>query len=170
MVKSHGNGKFKKTDFSKIGKNVVIEDRVLIFHPENIEIEDRVYIGHDAIIKGYYKNKIVIKEGSWIGQQCFFHGGGGISVGKNVGIGPAVKIITSYHGAKNIKEPVLHAELKFKKVIVEDNCDIGTGAIILPGVTIGHDSIIGAGAIVTKDIPPFFVAAGNPARVIKKRK
>lgn len=170
MVESQGDGKFKKMDFSKIGKNVVIEDRVLIFHPENIEIGAEVYIGHDAIIKGYYKNKIVIGKGSWLGQQCFFHGGGGISIGKNVGVGPGVKIITSHHEANDIKKPILHTKLKLKKVIIGDNCDIGTGAIILPGVTIGHDSIIGAGAIVTKNIPAFSVAVGNPARVLKKRK
>jgi acetyltransferase-like isoleucine patch superfamily enzyme len=51
-------------------------------------------------------------------------------------------------------------------VIIEDNCFIGYGSIILMGVTVGHDSVVGAGAIVTKNVPPRSVVAGNPAKVI----
>ncbi len=169
-MKSHGDGKFKRSDFAKIGKGVILEKGVLIFHPENIAVGGDVYVGHNAIIKGYYKNKIRIGTGTWIGQQCFLHGAGGLTIGKNVGIGPAVKIITSSHKADSRKKPVLHTSIEFKKVVIEDDCDIGVGAIILPGVTIGEGAIIGAGSIVTKDIPPYSIAVGNPARVIKTRK
>lgn len=51
-------------------------------------------------------------------------------------------------------------------VVIEDNCFIGYGAIVLMGVNVGHDSIVGAGAVVTKDVPPRSVVAGNPAKVI----
>lgn len=54
----------------------------------------------------------------------------------------------------------------FGKIVIEDNCQIGVGAMILPGVTIGPNAIVGAGSVVTKDVPPNSVAAGNPARVI----
>jgi len=170
IPKSHGSGAFKRSQFAKIGKGVIFEKGVLVFHPENIDVGDNIYIGHYSIIKGYYRNRIKIGSGTWIGQQCFFHGAGGLIIGKNVGIGPAVKIITSSHAADDRMLPVLHTSLVFGKVTIEDDCDIGTGAIILPGVTIGKGAVIGAGAIVTRDIMPYSVAVGNPAKVIKKRR
>lgn len=170
FMKSHGSGRFRRSDFAKIGKNVIFEEGALVFHPENIEIGDNVYIGHYAVIKGYHKNKLKIGDGTWIGQQVFFHGAGGLTIGKNVGIGPHVNIITSSHKSSNADLPVLHNKIEFKPVIIEDGCDIGVGAVILPGVKIGRNSIIGAGAVVTKAIPERSIAVGNPARVIKKRR
>ena len=168
-MKSHGHGLFELKNFAHIGCGVVIEQGVLAFHPENIEIGDNVYIGHNTILKGYYKNKMTLGHSTWIGQQCFFHSAGGLTIGNNVGIGPAVKIITSYHDAIDYTQPIINTPLVFESVSIEDNCDIGTGSIILPNVCIGKGTLIGAGSIVTKNIPAFSVAVGNPARVIKMR-
>ncbi|GAB2771862.1 hypothetical protein GCM10027275_13330 [Rhabdobacter roseus] len=57
--------------------------------------------------------------------------------------------------------------LLYKKVIIKDGAHIGIGAILMPGVTIGEGAIVGAGSVVTKDIPPYSIAVGAPARVIK---
>lgn len=167
--RSHGTGQFSPSDFSYLGEGVIFEPGVLTFHPENIEIGHNVYIGHNTILKGYYKHKMVISEGTWIGQQCFFHSGGGIVIGKNVGIGPGVKIITSFHQEEGIQKPILHSQLEFAPVTINDDCDIGVGTIILPGVTIGHGVQVGAGAVVSKNLPPYAVAAGIPARIIRMR-
>lgn len=161
--RSHGTGEFKETDFAKYGDGVVIENAVLVFHPENIEISDNVYIGHQTILKAYYKNKMTIGAGTWIGQQCFFHSGGDIVIGQNVGIGPAVKIITSYHAEEGRDTPILHSKVIFEPVIIEDDVDIGIGAIIMPGVTIGRGAQIAAGAVVTRNVDPYAVAIGVPA-------
>jgi len=169
-VKSHGDGKFKRSSFASIGRNVVFEKGTLVFHAENVYIGDNVYIGHHAILKGYYKNKMIIGSGTWIGQQCFFHSAGGLIIGRNVGIAPGVKIITSSHKTGDIKKPVLHSPIEFKKVTIEDDCDIGTGSILLPGVSIGKGAIVGAGSVVTRDVSPYSVVAGVPAKVLKKRK
>lgn len=168
-IKSHGTGEFKRNDFAKIGKNVIIENGVLVFHPENISIGDNVYVGHNTILKGYYKGIMEIGSGTWIGQQCFLHSAGNIRIGKNVGIGPGVKIITSYHSGKDNSKPIIHTELEFKEVVLEDGCDIGMNASILPGVKIGKGSQIGAGAVVTNDVPDHEVWAGVPAKFLKKR-
>jgi len=168
--KSHGTGEFKLEDFRKLGKNVIVERGVLVFHPENIEIGDNVYIGHYTILKGYYKNLMVIGTHAWIGQQCFLHSAGGLKIGKAVGIGPKVVILTSQHQARDLNLPVYFSPLEFGEVILEDGCDIGAGSIILSGVTIGEGAIIGAGAVVTKDIPSYEIWAGVPARFIRKRK
>lgn len=168
--KSHGSGVLKRGDFAAVGKNVIFEPGVLVFHPENIYIGDNVYVGHNTILKGYYKNKMRIGSGVWIGQQCFFHSAGGLIIGDNTGIGPGVKILTSSHQAVDFKKPVMHTPIVFAKVEIGEGSDIGTGAIVLPGVTIGRASVIGAGAVVNRSIKPYSVAVGNPARVIKSRK
>lgn len=169
MARSHGDGDFTRDQFAYLGHGVVFEPGVLVFHPETVEIGNDVYVGHHTILKGYYKNRLVIGEGAWIGQQCFFHSAGGLTIGRNVGIGPAVKIITSYHAEEGIATPILHSRIEFAAVTIEDDCDLGVGAIVLPGVTIGRGAQIGAGAVVTHDIPAYAVAAGVPARVLRFR-
>lgn len=170
MYQSHGDGHFKLNQFKKLGENVILEKGILVFHPENIVIGNNVYIGHQTILKGYYKNKMEIKSGAWIGQMCFFHSAGGLLIGENVGVGPGVKIFTSFHKDENIAKPILHNQVEFLPVIIEDNADIGTGAIILPGVKIGCGAQVGAGAVVTKNVKPYSVVAGVPAKYLKMRK
>ena len=167
--KSHGTGQFELTQFARLGQGVVFEPGVLVFHPENIEIGDNVYVGHNAILKGYYQNKMVIGSGTWIGQQCFFHSAGGLTIGCNVGIGPGVKIITSFHAEEGIQIPILHSRIEFAQVVIGDDSDIGVGAILLPGVTIGRGVQIGAGAVVSRSIEDYAVAAGVPAKVLRMR-
>lgn len=167
--KTHGTGSFTLQAFKKIGENVILEKGVLVFHPENISIGNNIYIGHNTILKGYFKNEMVVGDHTWIGQNCFLYSAGGIKIGKAVGVGPMVKILTSVHKEEELAKPILFCDLEFKEVIIEDGCDIGIGSIILPGVEIGEGSIIGAGAIVTKDVEPYSVVAGNPARIIRKR-
>ena len=168
---SHGTGEIDLSKFRKLGRNVVFERGVLVFHPENIEIGDNVYIGHYAMLKGYFKNQMCIGSNTWIGQNCFFHSGGGIMIGAYVGIGPGVQILTLAHKFDgDVETHIIERGQEYKPVVVKDNCDIGVGSILLPGVTIGTGAMIGAGSVVTRDVEPYAVAAGNPARVIRKRK
>ncbi len=170
QYQSHGTGDFEPNQFRRIGSNVVIEKGVLVFHPETIELGDNIYIGHGAILKGYYQNSMVIGDNTWIGQNCFFHSAGNIKIGNNVGIAPYVKILTSLHKEQGVEVPILHSELVFGAVTIEDDCDIGIGTIILPGVSIGKGTQIGAGSVVTKSIPEYSVAFGVPAEVVRSRK
>lgn len=169
MAKSHGSGSPDISKLARLGKDVVFEAGVLIFHPENIEIGDGVYVGHNTILKGYYEQKMEIGRGTWIGQQCFFHSAGGLRIGRNVGIGPAVKIITSYHDGSDKEKAIIHTPLVFEPVVIEDDADIGTGAVILPGVTVGRGAQVGAGAVVSHDVEPYTVVGGVPARTIRRR-
>ncbi|WP_275897103.1 MULTISPECIES: sugar O-acetyltransferase [Amycolatopsis] len=88
-----------------------------------------------------------------------------ITIGADVQIGPGVQLLTPTHP--------LDAELRRAKweagkpVTVHDNVWLGGGVIVCPGVTIGADTVVGAGAVVTRDLPPSVVAVGNPARVVK---
>lgn len=167
MAKSHGSGA-PPWDFRHLGANVVIESGVLVFHPENISIGQDVYIGHNSILKGYYNNELIIGEGTWVGQQCFLHSGGGLFIGKNVGIGPGVKILTSSHALHVPTDvAIMKRPLIFKSVEIGDGCDIGVNSVLLPGVTLGRNVQVGAGAVVTKSFPENSVIAGVPARPIR---
>lgn len=167
MVGTHGSGKVDRKSISACPESVVIEAGALIFHPENLELGEEVYIGHCAILKAYFKNKMRIGAGSWIGQGAFLHAAGGLTIGKRVGIGPGAKIITSTHaGPPSADRAVMDGELNFAPVFLEDGCDIGVGAIIMPGVRIGRGAQVGAGAVVTVDVAPGATVVGVPAKPI----
>lgn len=167
--RSHGSGSFSIKDFKRFGKGVIIENGVMVFNPETISIGDNVYVGHNTILKGYHKNEMTIGDDTWIGQMCFLHSAGGIEIGRAVGIGPCVKVLTSVHKEGDPTKPVLVNQLEFGKVRVGDGCDIGMGALILPGIDIGEGAIVGAGAVVTKDVEPYAVVVGNPAKHLRDR-
>jgi acetyltransferase-like isoleucine patch superfamily enzyme len=170
VARSHGTGAFTPDQLARVGRDVCFEPGVLIFHPENVEIGDDVYLGHGAILKAYYKNRMVIGARTWIGQQAFLHSAGGITIGYRVGIAPAVKIFTSTHRFPDDPEaPIMDGPLDFAPVVLEDGCDVGIGAVIMPGVTIGRGAQIGAGAVVTRDVPAGAIAVGVPARVVGQR-
>jgi acetyltransferase-like isoleucine patch superfamily enzyme len=170
VARSHGSGAFSPADLAVCGTGVIFETGVLVFHPENVEIGDDVYVGHQAILKGYFKNRLQVGARSWIGQQCFLHSAGGIRIGVRVGLGPGVKILTSRHELPaDPSVPIMDGALHLGPVVVDDGADVGVGAVILPGVTVGRGAQIGAGAVVTKDVPAGAIAVGVPARVIGQR-
>lgn len=166
---SRGDGFDFEGRLREKGADVVIEDGARLFHPENIAIGARAFVGHGAHIDGYHNGHVTIGAGSWIGAFTFIHGAGGVTVGRAVGIGPRVTVLTSEHVLDRADIPILHAPLAFAPVVVEDGADIGAGAVILPGVTVGRGAAVGAGAVVTKSVAPFSIVAGNPAREIRKR-
>lgn len=169
QFQSHGDGTFSATDLAALGENVVFEDGVRVWHPETVRIGTNVYLGHDAMIKGHPSGQILIDDNTWIGQGVFMHGAGGITIGQKVGVGPYVKMLTSTHQLPNRDLAILEAPLEFAPICIEDDADIGVGAILLPGVTIGRGAQIGAGAVVTKDVPAYAIAAGNPATILRMR-
>ena len=169
LFSSHGTGTFERDDFAALGENVVIEAGVLVFHPETISLGSNVYVGHQTILKGYFQGEMEISDDTWIGQQCFFHSAAGLRIGRGVGIGPGVRILTSSHTDPGPDLPIMEGAIDFAPVRVGDGCDLGTGAILLPGVTLGRGVQVGAGAVVTGDLPDLAVAAGSPARILRYR-
>ena len=113
---SHGTGQFRPEDLALLGDGVVFEAGVLVFHPEHIRIGDNVYIGHNTILKAYHLSEMTIGRDTWIGQGCFLHSAGGINIGRAVGIGPMVKILTSQHAGEDLRLPVLYSPLDFAPV------------------------------------------------------
>jgi acetyltransferase-like isoleucine patch superfamily enzyme len=95
-------------------------------------------------------------------------GEGGIKIGNNVLIGPYSQLYSVDHGHKG-KKPNHRQRSIYSKIIIEDEVWIGANSIILKGVKIGKGAVIGAGSIVTKNVSPYTIYAGNPAKFIKKR-
>ena len=100
----------------------------------------------------------------FINQCCTIYDMGGVEIGNRVLIGPNVNLITGGH-AMDPSERRDYVEAK--PIVIRDNVWIATGATILGGVTVGEDSVVGAGAVVTKDVAPNSFVAGVPARVIR---
>lgn len=109
---------------------------------------------------------ITIGKNVFINMGCKFQDQGGITIGDGTLIGHNVVIATLNHDM----EPSRRSDLHPSPVHIGKNVWIGSGAVILPGVTIGDGAIIGAGAVVTKDVPGNVVAAGVPAKMIRKLK
>lgn len=84
-------------------------------------------------------------------------------------ISPYVMLTATVHNFDDIHKPMQVQGLASRSVSIEDDVWIGGHSIILPGVTVGRGSIVAAGAVITKDVPPFTIVGGNPARIIKRR-
>lgn len=166
---SHGSGRFEPSELGTLGAGVVIEEGVLIFNPAHVHLGDGVYVGHRAMLKGDTRGELCVAAGAWIGQDCYFHSAGGIRIGARAGIGPRVMILTSNHEESPPPAAVVDAPLRFAAVEVGAGADIGIGAILLPGARIGDGAQVGAGAVVAGEVPAGMVAAGVPARVLRRR-
>jgi acetyltransferase-like isoleucine patch superfamily enzyme len=106
---------------------------------------------------------INIGKNVFINHACSFLDMGGITVGDNVLIGPKVNLVSENHPI----DPSQRKSLIGKPIVIKNNAWIGAAATILPGITIGENSIVAAGSIVTKDVPDNTIVAGNPAKRIK---
>ena len=125
---------------------------------ESCEIRPPVYVD--------YGNNIYIGDGVFLNFGCVLLDVCTIRIGPRTQIGPAVQIVTADHP----RDPADRATgLEMGKPIdIGENVWIGSQAVILPGVTIGDDAIIGAGSIVTRDVPPGATVVGNPARSVSR--
>jgi acetyltransferase-like isoleucine patch superfamily enzyme len=129
------------------GDNVAVYEAVFLLNIQNI----------------CFGNHITVHPFSYLDAE------GGISIGNDVSIAHNVSIISFEHDYRDLETPINSTPLLLKKVVIEDNVWVGAGVRILGGVTIGTGSAIGAGAVVTRNIPPMSIAVGVPARVIKSR-
>lgn len=167
-------------EFGEAGKGLNIQAPIDIFNGKAFFIGENVYIGKCSVLfacKKYnnqeYNPQVIIKEGTRIGSYAHISAINKITIGKNVLIGRRVTIIDNAHGQSNKaidlqSAPYLRELYTKGPITINDNVWIGEKATICPGVTIGKGSIIGANAVVTKSIPPYSIAAGCPAIIIKQ--
>lgn len=111
-----------------------------------------------------FGKNIKIGKRCWIQHGCTFFDRGGITLGNDVFIAPKVNLITINHDPNPDNRSATYG----KPIIIEDKVWIGIASTVLPGVRIGYGAIVGANSVVTRDVPPMTVVAGNPAKFIKK--
>jgi len=138
---------FRPSDAKVVGEGSFYMDYITWLNSDNIELGKKVAFNNN----------------------CYINGFGGLKIGDRTGIGPGVMIHTANH-ATDTSKPIVEQGWESRPVSIGKDCFIGMGVIILPGVTIGDDVIIGAGSVVNKDIPSWSLAVGNPCKVIKQRK
>ncbi len=179
--------------FERLGSSVQIHPGVEFMGSDRIEMGNNVRLLRDVRIRVHSPNskvlfadKVCLDRGVDIKAHC--HRSGDIEIGENTYIGPytcmsgaRIKIgkhclIASHSGIyannHNYADPTRNIKEQgnsYKGITIEDDCWLGCGVKVLDGVTIGKGSVIGAGAVVTKDIPPYSVAVGVPAKVVSKR-
>ena len=129
---------------------------------------DRVSLLENTLISAN-RGHITIADNSWLGPNSVIYGNGGVDIGKHVLIASHCVVNTVSHNFGRLDIPMNEQDINCDPVVIENDVWIGTGAVILQGVRIGYGSIIGAGAVVTRSIPPFSIALGTPARVTGSR-
>ena len=144
--RSHGSGRVSLADLGGVGEGTVLEETALVFHPERVFLGTGVYVAHYAILNGYHSGELRIGDGSWVGPPALLHAAGGLFIGREVGIGPGVRILTSSHQDPGGLVPVMRGPIAFAPVTIGDGCDLGCNAVLLPGVTLGRGVQVGAGA------------------------
>ena len=143
-----------------------------------IEIGYSTILGKDSRLEAldeYYGQRfspeMIIGEHAVINPLCHIGCINKVFIGSYVTIGERSLIVDHTHGGTIYDDMLLSPRKRplFSKgpVVIEDNVTLGENCVVLPGVTIGHNSVIGANAVVTKNIPPFSIVGGNPAKVIK---
>lgn len=134
----------EKKLFGKTGDNIYINPPLYVDYGRHVEIGNNFYANMD----------------------CLFLDVNKICIGDNVMVGPRVSFYTAGHPTD---AEIRIQELEFGlPIVVEDNVWIGGSAVLLPGITVGKNSIVAAGAVVTKDVPENCIVGGNPAKVLRK--
>ncbi|HIP96672.1 MAG TPA: acyltransferase [Anaerolineae bacterium] len=157
-----------------LGRNVYLDYGVYLHAcPQGIVIGDDTFVMHGSELH-VYNFRGLPQSGIWVGRNCFLgeftliRGQGGVHIGDHVLLAPRVQLLAVDHLYDDVTRPVIQQGIRGRGITVEDGAWIGGGAIVLDGVRVGRNSVVGAGSVVTQDVPPYTVAVGAPARVIKR--
>ena len=158
-------------------------DGYFMIHPHcDVSNPQCLHLGRGAAIGSYtyigpvtedhgnrYDPQIIIGAGTWVGKHCSIAAIDRVEIGKNVLFAGYVHMTDHSHGYEDITRPITPQPLFSKgPIVVEDDCWLGFSCEILSGVRIGKHSVVAARSVVTKDVPPYSIVAGNPARLIKQ--
>jgi acetyltransferase-like isoleucine patch superfamily enzyme len=147
-------------------------NRLALDNADEIRATFSDLIGHQvdesfSLIPPFYSTggrNIRVGRNVFINQNCTIYDLGGVDIGDDVMIGPNVSLITEGHPIDPFQR---RAFVTAKPIVMERNVWIAAGAIIIGGVTVGENSVVAAGSVVTRNVPPNTLVAGNPARVIR---
>ncbi len=169
------NVRLRFADQIRLGKGCYLDENVYIHAcPQGVEIGPNTYVMHGAILHVYnFRNLpaagIRIGRDSLIGEYTVIRGQGGVTIGDRVYTSPMTQLIAVNHVFDDPNQPFIHQGITAQGIVIEDDVWIGNAAIVLDGVRVGRGAVIGAGAVVTRDVPAQAIAVVNPARVIGTR-
>ena len=157
----------------KIGDSVVIDDNVVLDakgeNNNGITIGNGVFIGRNTILS--CKNgDIIVDDNANLGFNCEAYSASRVRIGKNVLLAAYVYLVGGTHHFNRTDTPILFQERSSQGIEVDDNAWLGAHAVVFDGVKIGKECIIGAGAVVNKDVPDWKIAVGVPAKVVQDRR
>jgi maltose O-acetyltransferase len=151
------------TPFGAVGQwfRAVLARMIFLEMGRNVRVHQNVHFGSGAGLR--------IGDNSALAPDCWI--ASDTTIGSDVMMAPEVTILSSTHGTDSTEIPMrLQRQPPKRPVVIGDDVWLGTRIIVLPGVRIGSHSIVGAGSVVTKDVPDYAIVAGNPARVIRDRR
>ncbi|WP_114751635.1 acyltransferase [Pleomorphovibrio marinus] len=168
----------RQAQYIHVGRNFIAQDHCEIngLSQRGLIFGDKVTVGSYAIIRptnlygGEAGMGLKVGNNSSIGPYAYIGCSGYIEIGDNVMMSPRVSIYSENHVFSDSEIPMIEQGVNRSFVKIENDCWIASHSVILAGVTIGRGSIIAAGSIVTKDVPPYSIVGGNPAKLIKSRK
>lgn len=177
---------------------VLCEKRVRLYHAKHIQVGrgfsleegceivglakrgvvfgNRCTVGRSAIIRPTNVlldepgEGLLVGDGSNIGAYSYIGCSGFIEIGNNVMMGPRVNLMAENHNFERTELPMKEQGVTRSFITIEDDVWLGVGSTVLAGVTVGRGSIVAAGAVITKDVSPFSIVGGVPAKIIKNRK
>lgn len=156
-----------------IGNNVVIDDNVMLdakgADNRGIFIGDGAFIGRNSILS-CKDGDIEIGEQTNIGFNCEIFSAGRVVLGKKIFLAAYCYLVGGTHRFDRTDIPIMDQEREARGIAVGDHCWLGAGVVIDDGVNIGRDAIVGAGAVVNKDVPEYAIVGGVPAKLIKDRR
>lgn len=162
------------TDQITLGPSAYLDQGVYLHAcPQGIRIGAGTFIMHGSVLHVYNFRDlphafIRIGRNSLIGELNVLRGQGGITIGDRVYTAPLVQILAVNHVYNDPDRPIVDQGITAEGIVIEDDVWIGGSAVITDGVRIGRGSVIAAGAVVTRDVPPHSVAGGVPARVLRE--
>ncbi|MEW6299076.1 MAG: acyltransferase [Thermodesulfobacteriota bacterium] len=145
-----------------VGKGTVVGTRTEIINSANVRIGNGCLLQDAVYIRAGAEGSVTIGDRAALNSFCRLFGHGSIEIGEDAQLGPGTLITTTGHDYRR------DLETHFQGVVIGKGVWVGANVTILPGVSIGDFSVVGAGSVVTRSIPPRSVAVGAPARVIRQ--